>query len=172
MNAQPEKTRNRRWITLLACLIANAPIGYLLWAWNRLPDRIPMQYGLDLKTVNRYGDREELFWLVILLGAVGVGLMLLFQFLPRIDPKKNLFQSAKALQMIGLGTCLLLAVVGVGVIRMAETGNPRQVMELIPFAVLGLTALLGNYLTSIKPNYFAGFRTPWALENEVVWRKT
>jgi len=45
-------------------------------------------------------------------------------------------------------------------------------MDLIPFAVLALTALLGNYMTSLKPNYFAGFRTPWALENEVVWRKT
>jgi len=25
---------------------------------------------------------------------------------------------------------------------------------------------------SIKPNYFAGFRLPWALENEDNWRKT
>lgn len=172
MNPEPPKNRNRRWIAPLACLIVLAPLGYLLSVWNRLPDRIPMQYGLDLKTVNRYGDRNELFLLVIILGVVGAGVMLLFQFLPRIDPKKNLSRSAKALQMIGLGTCLLLAVVGISVIRMAEMGNPRQVMELIPFAVLGLMALLGNYMTSLKPNYFAGFRTPWALENEVVWRKT
>ena len=27
-------------------------------------------------------------------------------------------------------------------------------------------------LNSIKPNYFAGFRTPWALENEDNWRAT
>jgi len=120
MNLEPEKSLNRRWITPLACLIALAPLGYLLSVWNHLPDRIPMQYGLDLKTVNRYGDRRELFLLVIVLGMVGTGLMLLFQFLPRIDPKKNLVQSAKALQMIGLGTCLLLAVVGIVVIRMAK----------------------------------------------------
>jgi uncharacterized membrane protein len=27
-------------------------------------------------------------------------------------------------------------------------------------------------MNSIKPNYFAGFRTPWALENEDNWRAT
>jgi uncharacterized membrane protein len=33
-------------------------------------------------------------------------------------------------------------------------------------------AVLGNYMHSIKPNYFVGFRTPWTLESEDNWRKT
>jgi len=30
---------------------------------------------------------------------------------------------------------------------------------------------LGNYLQSVKPNYFIGIRTPWTLENEETWKK-
>ncbi len=35
-----------------------------------------------------------------------------------------------------------------------------------------LFILFGNYFRSLKPNYFIGIRTPWALENDIVWRRT
>ena len=35
-----------------------------------------------------------------------------------------------------------------------------------------LFAFIGNLMYSIKPNYFAGIRTPWTLEDEDTWRKT
>ena len=41
------------------------------------------------------------------------------------------------------------------------------------FPSVGLfLAVLGNFMHSIKPNYFIGFRLPWTLENEENWRKT
>ncbi|HBX66163.1 MAG TPA: hypothetical protein DEG32_08385, partial [Balneolaceae bacterium] len=30
----------------------------------------------------------------------------------------------------------------------------------------------GNYMNSVKPNYFIGLRTPWTLESPIVWKKT
>jgi uncharacterized membrane protein len=43
-------------------------------------------------------------------------------------------------------------------------------------SLLALTALLiaglGNYMTTVKPNYFVGIRTPWTLQSDAVWRKT
>ena len=33
-------------------------------------------------------------------------------------------------------------------------------------------AVFGNYLQTVKPNYFIGFRTPWTLENEQTWKRT
>jgi uncharacterized membrane protein len=33
-------------------------------------------------------------------------------------------------------------------------------------------AIIGNYLPNLKPNYFAGMRLPWTLENPENWRKT
>ena len=39
-------------------------------------------------------------------------------------------------------------------------------------AIFLLMAYLGNLFNNLKPNYFVGVRTPWTLENEVVWKKT
>ncbi|MEO8171832.1 MAG: SdpI family protein, partial [Sediminibacterium sp.] len=51
-------------------------------------------------------------------------------------------------------------------------GRSFNVNKLV-LPILGLLfSVLGNYMHSIKPNYFVGFRTPWALENEDNWRKT
>jgi uncharacterized membrane protein len=35
-----------------------------------------------------------------------------------------------------------------------------------------LFMLLGNYMKTIKANYFIGIRTPWTLEHESVWNST
>jgi len=35
-----------------------------------------------------------------------------------------------------------------------------------------LFAIMGNYMSTIKPNYFAGIRLPWTLENADNWKKT
>ena len=41
------------------------------------------------------------------------------------------------------------------------------------FAGVGLLfCFIGNYMHNIKPNYFAGFRVPWTLNNAENWRKT
>jgi uncharacterized membrane protein len=31
--------------------------------------------------------------------------------------------------------------------------------------------LMGNYLTTVPPNYFMGFKTPWALEFPLIWAR-
>jgi uncharacterized membrane protein len=47
-----------------------------------------------------------------------------------------------------------------------------NIIKLI-LPLLGLLFLvLGNYMHSVKPNYFIGLRIPWTLENEDNWRKT
>jgi uncharacterized membrane protein len=39
--------------------------------------------------------------------------------------------------------------------------------------LLGLfIAFMGNYLATVRPNYFVGIRTPWTLESPVVWEQT
>lgn len=162
---------NNPWIALAACLVADLPLVYLAFVWHDLPERVPMRYDLS-GGVERYGSRAELLGIVALLAIIGAGLVLLFHFLPRLDPKQNLKFSRRALQMIALGTCFLLTVVSLSIIRTSLTGDPQVVFNLLPFAVLLFFALMGNYLTSIRPNYFAGIRTPWTLESDSVWRKT
>jgi uncharacterized membrane protein len=35
-----------------------------------------------------------------------------------------------------------------------------------------LFVVMGNYLTNLRLNYFAGIRTPWTLDNPETWRAT
>ena len=46
--------------------------------------------------------------------------------------------------------------------------NPNLLIGLIG----ALFAMLGNYFQTVRPNYFIGIRTPWTLENELIWKKT
>lgn len=48
-----------------------------------------------------------------------------------------------------------------------------QHLDKFLFAFMGFfLAALGNFFPSLKANYFIGIRSPWALENETVWKKT
>ncbi len=40
------------------------------------------------------------------------------------------------------------------------------------FLIPALLMLMGNFLPRVRPNYFAGLRTPWTLSSETVWRRT
>jgi len=66
---------------------------------------------------------------------------------------------------------IVFSVVELMMLNSAVTGKIRFDKILLP--LLGLFfAVLGNLFYSVKPNYFVGIRTPWALENEENWRRT
>src|SRR5678815_3270040 len=51
-------------------------------------------------------------------------------------------------------------------------GNIKFSMRFILAGVGLMLAVVGNYIYNIKPNYFAGIRLPWTLNNDENWRKT
>ena len=53
------------------------------------------------------------------------------------------------------------------------SGNGNKINTNILIALVGaFDTVFGNYLQTVKPNYFIGFRTPWTLENEQIWKST
>src|SRR5690606_33842493 len=53
------------------------------------------------------------------------------------------------------------------------TKNPGAFSAEYALILVGvLFMVLGNYFKTLRANYFLGIRTPWTLENEVVWRET
>ena len=54
----------------------------------------------------------------------------------------------------------------------AALGHPVPAGRIVPTSTLLLLAVVGNYLSTLRPNYFAGIRTPWTLESPATWRAT
>lgn len=141
------------------------PAVYLSLTYTQLPQNVPMQYGLD-GTVNRFGHKSELF---ILLG-MPVLIYLLFRFLPAIDPKKVRYGEA-TFKKLALGIVVFLSAINIVIIFSTLHRGLNPGKFVLP-AVGLLFAFIGNVMYSIKPNYFAGIRTPWTLENADNWRST
>lgn len=148
-----------------------APLIYLAIVWKTLPEKVAMHFNLKGEA-DRLGSRNELITTIIIMTVVNMIVYLLLTNIWRIDPKKNAAENRNRIATIGFATVVLLSAVMCMIIYSASRGNISFSAGLI-FSGVGLFfAILGNYLPNMKPNYFAGFRLPWTLENEENWRKT
>jgi len=90
----------------------------------------------------------------------------------RIDPKKYAAENKDRLQRIAFALVVFLSVVQCIVIYIGTQGSLKLNLRFF-FALIGLFwAVIGNYMNNLRPNYFAGIRLPWTLENEENWRRT
>lgn len=148
-----------------------APLIYLAIVWKTLPEKVAMHFNIKGEA-DRLGSRNELITTIIIMTVVNMIVYLLLTNIWRIDPKKNAAENRNRIATIGFAAVVLLSAVMCMIIYSASRGNISFSAGLI-FSGVGLFfAILGNYLPNMKPNYFAGFRLPWTLENEDNWRKT
>jgi len=141
--------------------------------YSRLPMQIPLHWGLH--GADSFGARWEIF----LLGpAILAFLFGLFLYLDRIDPlaSRPLPPDAPPAEKGSFGT-MQIAMIAFGAIEhialMLHLSHVLTISHRV--AQLGLPAflvLMGNFLPRVRPNYFAGIRTPWTLASETVWRRT
>jgi uncharacterized membrane protein len=159
------------WVDGIVLVIWALPILYLLSAYPSLGPTLPLHFNVQ-GTPDRWGSRAEFVGVIAVMSGTGLGLMMLFRFLPRIDPKRKAKYSSVVFVRIGYAVVLFMSVITTIVIYAATHGRYRF-PDWLMFSLLGLFfAYLGNLMNNVKPNYFFGIRTPWALENEEVWRKT
>jgi uncharacterized membrane protein len=142
------------------------PTLYLLWAWPTLPAHIPSHFGIG--HIGDYTSRDHI-WL--LTSALPVGTYLLLATLPRWDPRCRLAATSRSLHKLTLLLVSGLSALACYCLYLAL--HPEQ----LPGREMGVgvslfLAFLGNYLSTVPPNHFLGIRTPWTLENDIVWLKT
>jgi uncharacterized membrane protein len=146
--------------------IALIPFAYLIYIWNRLPEKVPMHWN-GAGEIDRYGDKTELVGVLFLL--VGINYFV-FLIIPYVDPKKKLQNMGNKLNIMRMILTLFMSALAIFILYSVQqkSSNPGFV-----FVIIGLLfAFLGNYFKTIKTNYFIGIKTPWTLENEEVWKKT
>jgi uncharacterized membrane protein len=147
------------------------PAIYLAVVWNNLPETIAMHF--DLKgNPDRFGSKKELLTMSIILIVANTVVYIILTNIYRIDPKRYAAENKGRLYRIGFALSVFISAVLCLIIYSSSHGNIKFSTRLMLAGIGLLFAFIGNYMHNIKPNYFAGFRLPWTLENEDNWRKT
>ena len=155
----------------LVWIIMIVPAIYLAIIWKQIPQTVPLHF--DIKgNVDRYGTKNDLLTLVLGLTILNAVVYLVITNVYKIDPKKYAALNKDRLQRIAFYVTLYLAAIWVMLIYQIAHNDVSNMMKFVFIAMGLLFALLGNNMYNIKPNYFAGLRLPWTLENEDNWRKT
>jgi uncharacterized membrane protein len=162
----------KKLVNLLVWAVLLAPPLFLWAIWQKLPERVPMHYNINGEA-DRYGSKSELITVIGIMLIVNIGVYLLLSNLHRIDPRKKYTnENMPVIKRLAFIVAFFLSALSCYIIYTAlHTGSSfsGKFMGII----MGLLfAALGNYMYNIKPNYFAGFRLPWTLENEENWKYT
>lgn len=148
-----------------------APFLALLILWKDLPNRVPVHWNLHGQ-IDGWSSKPSLF----VMPLFSLGIIVFLHFLPRIDPKLRRAagehgRMKNALAILRLALAAFFAAIFYMVVT-ASLGHPLPASRIVPASVLLLLAVFGNYLSNLRPNYFAGIRTPWTLESPDTWRAT
>lgn len=158
------ETIKKEWYVLIILLI---PFLVSAYYWNQLPDIVPTHFN-----INGEADDWGPKWIIaIMIPGIGVFTYLMILLLPLIDPKKKIDSSQKPITAIRIFTSIFMTAI-YGFVMASSLGSPINFAGYIIAGVGIMILVVGNYLNSIKPNYFIGIRTPWTLESPEVWKRT
>jgi uncharacterized membrane protein len=151
-------------VGMIAAMVAVAAVR-----WSSVPERIPVHWNAAGQ-VDGYGGRFEG---LLLMPLIAIGLYLLLRYIPRIDPARRNYASfadtyllIRVAMMVYLAFIVLVTQLAIG----HETSVP--VGGLIVGAVGLLFIVLGAVMGRLRPNWFAGIRTPWTLSSTRSWERT
>lgn len=154
---------------LLACVLL-VPFIYLAGIWSSLPEQVPLHFDLA-GNIDRYGTKNSLLVTTVVLSLVGLILYVLLANIHRLS-KHAPVENKNRMQKIALAVLCFMILVQCWLLYITKTGAIAVSIKALLAAVFLLFAIIGNYMPNLKPNYFAGFRLPWTLNNADNWRKT
>ena len=146
-------------VTLLPILI-----GVLLW--DRLPDEVPMHWGINGE-VDGWSSKE---FAVFAMPAIMLALHWSCVFASMADPKRKNYTD-KMLQLM-LWICPAISLVLECFVYAAAMEYDVSVEIIAPVIVGVLFIVIGNLLPKCRQTYTLGIRLPWTLANEENWNKT
>jgi uncharacterized membrane protein len=161
-----------RLIKILIWPVLLVPAIYLALAWEKIPAVVPMHYNLAGEP-DRYGSKNELLLVLGIMTVVATGLYFLLVNINRIDPKKKYTkENLPRMRSLAFAVCIFISALSCFIIYTSMRPGGQFNSKFITAGVGLLFMVIGNYMYNIKPNYFAGIRLPWTLENENNWKQT
>jgi uncharacterized membrane protein len=155
--------RFNKW---LIALIVLSVIGTAL-LYPALPPVVPQHWNIDGQP-DRFGPKSS----VLITALLPLAIYLLMGLLPKIDPRRESYQKhRRAYQVTSIASVSFIIIIH-WITLLAIQGFPIDIGITVRILLGLLLILLGNYCSQIRSNYFFGIRTPWALADETIWRKT
>lgn len=158
--------KHKNKIYLLSLIIISFIIPVALY--SKLPDLMPIHWGISGE-VDNYAPKA---FAAFLPPVIMIGMWLLMEFSPKIDPKKanySKFMGSYRIMMNILITFFFLLHIAV---IASSLGYDIPIDIVVPGLVGILFIVIGNYLPKSRSNFFYGIKTPWTLTSEESWRKT
>jgi uncharacterized membrane protein len=153
---------------IIILLLLAIPFFVALASWNQLPNQMAVHFNLN-GSPDRTGTKAEG---LLTLPIVNLLIYLLLKFLPRFFMAKEQFALFEKRYII-IRMVIHCFVTALYILIVMYTLNHHiNVLLFIAYGLLMVFLIIGNYLNNIQPNYFIGIRTPWTMNNAVVWRKT
>lgn len=151
---------------IISCILIAGCLGLSAYAWFALPvdAQIAVHFSADGSVNRTAGKLEGLLLIPLLLASVSV----LLGLLPNHTPKRQGLEQSRIAYTtswiggIGVGALAHLALVG-GALGL----DVGQGWVLAGSAVMVMA--LGNVITTSRPNWLVGIRTPWSLSSEEAW---
>tara|TARA_Y100001935_G_scaffold255673_1_gene271537 strand:- start:116574 stop:117233 length:660 start_codon:yes stop_codon:yes gene_type:complete len=154
----------KEWFVPILLVI---PFVVSIYLWDQLPDQVPIHFNIQGEA-DDWGPK----WInAFLIPGIALTIYIFLLIIPVIDPKRRIVSAQKPVSAIRIFTTLFM--IGIYGFVMAKTLEIDVDLGIyINISVGVLILIIGNYMNTIKPNYFIGIRTPWTLENPEVWKKT
>lgn len=161
-----------RSATQIILLIIVVQIVISLVTYSFMPAIVPSHWGINGQ-VNGYAPK----WVnAVLFPALSIGLYLLmrvslfFKMRPYTDDESRQ-ANIKTTNLILVGVLLFFLVIQI-IVTLVGLGFQLDFPFVMNLALSVFLIFIGNYLGKLRPNYWAGIRTPWTLANDTVWERT
>lgn len=153
---------------LIKLVIILVMFGIGIYFYPKMPDMMPTHWNYNW-VVDNYSSKNQA---IFIFPGIALFLLVLFQFLPKLDPKKeNYPKFEKTWEAFQFSLLIFFLYVYILTI-FASLDKSINVGSYIMFGIGVLFMILGNYMWKIRQNYFVGIKLPWTLANEEVWNKT
>lgn len=151
---------------VVSSLLTILPIGFGIAVWDKLPDPMPMHWGVNGE-VDGYGSRALA---VLALPLVLLAFQWLCLFITSHDPK-NKGQNAKAKDLVWWLMPYVSLFVN-GLMYTAALGYTVNASTWGAVFMGLLFVIIGNYMPKCKQNHTIGIKIAWTLNDEENWNAT
>ncbi|PLS19407.1 hypothetical protein CVD28_03050 [Bacillus sp. M6-12] len=155
------KTKTLIWISIILSFVGTC------FVYSALPESIPTHWNMK-GVPDDFSSKQSIF----VMAVIPAFLYWMLIFLPKIDPKKdNHIKHDKA--YIKITASIIFVMIALHWLTVLASLEIIENVSLFFRIIVGvLFIMIGNYMTQLRMNYFAGIKLPWTLANETVWKKT